>query len=250
MATTTAPDQKLSLIAHILELRRRLMYAAIAVVVTTAFSFIFTDRIMKVLTRPAPQGKFVFTEMQEMFSTYIKVALVSGIVLAMPFIIYQLIMFIAPALTPKEKRFLFTVLPGIMVAFATGVAFGYFVLLPPAVGFLFDFGREYAQPMIKISNYISVVTTLLFWIGVCFELPVVLFFLAKMHIVSARKLSKFRAFAYVGAFVVGAAVTPTSDPLNQTLVAGPLIILYELGIILARLAWRQPKEAKTTPAKA
>lgn len=238
-----AADRKLSLIGHILELRKRLMYSSIAVIVTTAFSFIFAERIMKVLLRPAGDTKLVFTQMQEMFSTYIKVSLTAGVVLAMPFIVYQLIMFIAPALTPKEKRFVYSTLPGIMFAFAGGVAFGYFVVLPPAVGFLLSFGTDIATPFIGIGNYISTVTTMLFWIGVCFELPVILFFLAKLGIVSPQRLSKLRAFSYVAAFVVGAAVTPTSDPLNQALVAGPLIILYEIGVLLARLAWRSRKKA-------
>ncbi|MBI4330727.1 MAG: twin-arginine translocase subunit TatC [Chloroflexi bacterium] len=243
------PDTKLTLMGHILELRRRMMYSAVAVVITTVLSFVFTEQIMRVLLRPAGGIKPIFTEMQEMFSTYIKVALVSGVVLAMPFLIYQLIMFIAPALTLKEKRFLFSVLPGIMLAFAAGVLFGYFVLLPPAVEFLLSFGSDIATPQIKIGNYISVVTTLLFWIGVCFELPVVLFFLAKLHVVSAQKLAKARPFAFILAFIIGAAVTPTSDPINQALVSVPIMILYEIGILLARLAWRGPKQQTAAAAK-
>jgi sec-independent protein translocase protein TatC len=238
-----ASDTKLPLIEHLLELRRRLMWSAIAVVITTAFSFVFADRIIKMLLRPAGNIKTVFTEMQEMFSVYIKVSLVSGIALAMPFIIYQLVMFVAPALTPREKRFLYSVLPGVIVSFAVGAAFGYFILLPPAIGFLLTFGSDIATPFIKIGNYISVVTTLLFWIGICFELPVVLWFLARLGIISPQRLSKSRPFAFVAAFILGAAVTPTSDPLNQTLVAAPLIILYEIGILLSKLAWRSKKTA-------
>lgn len=244
-----AADKKLTLMSHILELRRRLMYSAIAVAATTIFSLVFAEEIIKILLRPAGSIKPVFTEMQEFFSIYFKVALVSGVALAMPFIIYQLVAFIAPALTPREKRFVFSILPGVMISFAAGVAFGYLVLLPPAINFLLNFGSNIATPMIRIGNYVSIVTTLLFWIGVCFELPVVLFFLAKLHIVSAQKLSKARPFAFVAAFIIGAAVTPTSDPLNQALVSVPLIILYEIGILLARLAWRGQKQPKTAVVK-
>ncbi len=247
MTVSAIEDKRLSLIGHILELRRRLMYSAIAVVITTALAFLRVEWIVEQLKRPAGNVELVYTQLQEMFSTYIKVALVAGVVLAMPFLVLQVILFIAPALTRKEKRFVFSILPGVMIAFASGVAFGFFVLLPPAIGFLLDFGGNMARPLITISNYISVVTTLLFWIGVCFELPVIMFFLAKLHLVGARRFSRARPVSYIVAFIIGAAVTPTSDPLNQALVAGPLIILYEFGILLARLAWRQPKEAR--PAK-
>lgn len=214
------------------------MWAALAVLITSGICLIFANRILTFLIQPAGNINIVYTEMAEMFSTYIKVSLGSGVALAMPLIVYHLIMFVAPALTSKEKRFLYSVLPGVFAAFAAGVAFGYYILLPPAIRFLLTFGGEIATPFIRIGNYMSVVITLLFWIGLCFELPVVIFFLAKLGIVSPRSLSKKRAFAVVGAFVLGAMVTPTSDPLNQALVAAPLIVLYEIGILLARLAWR------------
>lgn len=236
-----ASDRKLNLIGHLLELRRRLMWSAIAVVITSGCSFIFAERIMKVLLRPAGDMKPIYTEMQEMFSVYVKVSLGSGVILAMPFVVYHLVMFIAPALTVKEKRFLYSILPGVMASFAIGVAFGYYILLPPAIQFLLTFGGDIATPYIKIGNYVSVVTTLLLWIGVCFELPVVLWFLARLRIITPGQLSKFRPFAFIGAFVLGAAVTPTSDPLNQMLVAAPLIILYEIGVLLAKFTRRGDK---------
>jgi sec-independent protein translocase protein TatC len=133
-------------------------------------------------------------------------------------------------------------LPSIFLCFAAGVLFGFYVLLPPAVEFLISFGSDIATPQIRVGNYISLMTRLLFAIGLCFETPLLMFFLAKIHILNAALLVKFRKAAFVGAFVIGAVITPTFDPINQTLVALPLYILFEAGILLARLARRGEKK--------
>ena len=151
--------------------------------------------------------------------------------------------FIRPALTRGEKTYLYTLLPSVFILFAGGVAFAYFVLLPPALNFLLTFGSDIAEPMIKVKNYVSVMVRLLFWIGICFEIPLVIFFLSKIGILSVERLKKFRPWAYVLAFIMGAAITPTFDPVNQTLVAVPIIILFEFGTLLARIAKRKKPES-------
>ena len=169
--------------------------------------------------------------------------LYAAVAIAFPFIIYQTVVFIRPALTKREKAYLYTLLPSIFILFIGGVLFAYFVLLPPALNFLLTFGGNIAQPMIKVDNYISVLVRLIFWIGICFEIPLVIFFLSKIGILNSERLKKFRPWAYILAFVLGGIITPTFDPINQSLVAVPIIILYEFGTLLAKLAKKKKAEA-------
>ena len=178
-----------------------------------------------------------------MIGITMKVSLMGGLVLALPIILYQIVMFVAPGLTPREKRYLVALLPGAMISFVTGATFGYYVLLPPALNFLLTFGSDIATPMIRIGNYINLVVTLLFWLGVSFQTPLVMFFLSKIGVITPWTLARQRRFAVVVAFILGALITPTFDPVNQSLVAVPIILLYELGIWLARLARMGQKKA-------
>jgi sec-independent protein translocase protein TatC len=227
---------------HLEELRSRLIKSVIAVLITTLFSFIFAKEIFSLLQSRAGNISLIYVEMTEMIETYCVVALTSGLILALPFLIYQLIVFIRPGLTNKEKHYLYIFLPSVFLCFAAGVLFGFFILIPPATEFLISFGREIATPQIRIGNYISLMARLLFAIGLCFETPLIMFFLAKIHILNTDFLSRYRKFAFVGAFIIGAVITPTFDPVNQTLVALPLYILFEAGILLAKIARRGEKK--------
>jgi sec-independent protein translocase protein TatC len=178
-----------------------------------------------------------------------KVTLMAAFVAALPVILYQVIMFISPGLTGREKAYLYVLLPSVLIAFAGGAAFAYFVLFPPAFRFLSEFGIEHVDPEIRISSYVSVIVSLMFWMGVVFQIPLVLFALARFGIVTPRSLSRFRRFAIVLAFVAAAIITPTFDPVNQVLVAVPIIILYEMGIILARLGQRLRRGAAESGAR-
>lgn len=241
-------DDKLTLLGHLRELRRRLTRSVIAVGITTILAFLFADHIFRVLTMPIRGVSLIFVEMTEMFSTYMTVSLVSGIAMAMPYLVYEFIMFVSPALTPREKKYVYIVLPWIGIMFLGGVAFGFFVLLPPAIGFLVSFGNDIATPQIRIGNYISLVTRLLLAIGLIFEFPVISTLLARLGVINSRWLAGKRKLAIVLAFVVGAAVTPTPDPVNQTLVSLPLIVLYELSIWLAKIF--QKRAPRSVPEKA
>lgn len=235
-------DKKLTIIGHLSELRRRLIRCVIAVLITTVISFVFAKQIFYILILPAEGIDLIYIEMTEMIGTYMKVSLASGIILAMPYLIYQLIMFVSPALTRKERRYVYLVLPWIALMFAAGVVFSYFILLPPATKFLTTFGSDIATPQIKIGNYISIVTRLLLAVGLVFEMPVVTTFLSRLGIITPKWLSDKRKPAIIFAFILAAIITPTFDPLNQTLVAAPLIVLYEMSIWLAKLVQR--KEVK------
>lgn len=233
-------DKRLTVLEHISELRRRLIRSAIVVAVTTVISFVFAKRIFEILKSPAGEINLIFIEMTEMIGIYMKVSLAAGIILAMPYLVYQFIMFISPALTRREKKRVYLILPWITLMFVGGVIFAYFILVPPAMKFLITFGSDIATPQIKIGSYISVVTRLLLSIGLVFEMPVVTTFLARLGIITPKWLSDKRKPAIILAFVLAAIITPTFDPVNQTLVAAPLIILYEISIWLAKLVQRKP----------
>jgi len=238
-------DKKLTILGHLFELRSRLIKCVIAILVTTLICFVFAKQIFYILILPAEGINLIYIEMTEMIGTYMKVCLIGGIILAMPYIIYHFIMFVSPALTRRERRYVYLVLPWIALMFMGGVAFGYFVLLPPATKFLITFGSDIASPEIKIGNYISLVSRLLLAIGLVFELPAVTTFLSKLGIISPQWLSSKRKTAIIFAFILAAIITPTFDPINQSLVAIPLVVLYEMSIWLAKLV--HPKESVTVP---
>lgn len=185
---------------------------------------------------PGEKLQPIFTKPTEMFITTFKVDLYAGAGLALPIVLYEIVAFLLPGLLPHEKRYLFLLLPGIAIFFIAGVVFAYVLMLPFALQFLFTFGSDIARPLPSINDYINFVVSVLFWVGLTFETPLVIFFLAKVRLVNVQRLKAFRRFAIVGAFIIAAIVTPTPDPINQTIVALPIILLYELGIILARFA--------------
>jgi sec-independent protein translocase protein TatC len=198
---------------------------------------------------PAHDFKLIFIEMTEMVGTIMKVCLTCGLILAMPYLTLQAILFVSPALTRKEKRYIYTILPWVTLMFLAGVVFGYFILIPPATRFLFTFGSNIATPQIKIGNYVSIITRLLLAIGLVFEWPVVVTFLARTGMVDSKWLANKRKIAIIAAFIFAAIITPTFDPINQSLVAVPLCILYEMGIWLAKLVQRKKAEAAVTPTE-
>lgn len=237
-------DNEVPIGQHLSELRRRLAWSVIAVGVTTGLAFIFHKEILLLLMRPArgfaqvPNQAPIYTEMTEFIGTAMKVSLLAGFILALPFVMSQVVMFVAPGLSFSERRYLYSLIPLSLLAFLAGAAFGYRVLFPPAVNFLLTFGGDVATPFIRIGNYTNLMLTLLFWMGIVFETPLVAFFLAKIGVVTPSFLARNRRYAVVVAFVLGAIITPTFDPINQTIVALPIIVMYELGIWLAKLGYR------------
>ena len=224
------------LMEHLRELRTRLVRAAIALLIMTAISVFFTEQILEFLIAPMGDTLPQALKPTESIGNFMKVALMAGVTLAMPFIVYQIGRFIAPGLTKQERRYLFVLVPGATISFVAGVAFAYFVMLPAAIPFLQGFLSDIIEQQWAIGEYMSFVTSLLFWIGIAFELPLFIYFLAKMGIVDAKMLTKNFKYAVLGISVLAAIITPTVDPLNMMLVMGPLILLYLLGILLAKIA--------------
>lgn len=231
-----AEERQASIMEHLEELRDRLIKSAIALTVTTLFSFVFAKQFLQLLIAPMGDTPPVSSTPTTNIVVFTKVALISGVALAMPVLVYQLIGFIAPGLTRREKRYLYLIVPGATLSFVAGIAFAYFVMLPMAIPFLKGFLGDIVQPNWFVDKYISFITSLLFWVGLSFETPLLIFFLAKLGIVTPAALSRNRKYAVLVIAVLSAVITPTPDPFNMILVMAPLILLYEIGILLARLA--------------
>lgn len=238
--------KKLTILEHLRELRQRLLKSVIAVAIATVISFFFFEEIFELLKVPAGDTELIFIEMTEGLGTYMRVCMVSGIIMAMPYLVYHFLMFVMPAMTRHERKTVLLILPWVTLMFVGGIYFGYQYLMPPATRFLLGFGAEVAEPQIRIGNYVAFVARLLLAIGLAFELPVVTTFLAKAGIISSKWLADRRRAMIIFAFVLGALITPTIDPINQSIVAGTLIVLYEMSIWLAKLVERRKSRAAVT----
>lgn len=221
---------------HINELRKRLVRAVIALGLGVVIVFIFIERIMFALVSLAGQYTPQALKPTEMFVTYMKVAFICGLALALPFILYELLAFLAPGLRPVERKYIFFAVPFVTIAFAIGIVFGYMLVVPRALDFLLGFGSTMVEVRPSIEYLVGFVTTFLFWIGITFETPILIFFVTKIGIVSRERLAKFRRYAFLVILVIAAIITPTPDPVNMMIVAVPMYLLYELGLVLARFA--------------
>jgi sec-independent protein translocase protein TatC len=230
----------MTILEHLEELRQRIIIGGAALLVGMVIAaFLLTTRVMDLLVQLAIEAtghRPININPPEIFIAYLKVTLFTGVALAMPVLVHQLFMFIVPALTPKEKRLALIFVPGATISFAIGIVFGYLVLVRQALLFLGGFSAGMIDPLWTIGPYLSFVTTFLFWIGVAFETPLIILFLVKVGIVRRDQLTRYRKFAVLAVFIIAAIITPTPDPFNQTLVAVPLYLLYELGLLLARWA--------------
>jgi sec-independent protein translocase protein TatC len=181
----------------------------------------------------------IFTDPLEYWTTFFRVMLLIAITVAMPIIVWQLLAFVGPGLTRKEKRWAYPIVLGASLMFIAGAAFAYYIELPPALNFLLD-GGDVASPFISVKKYVDFVTRLMLVTGLVFETPFLVMGLAKIGLVQSRKLLSWWRFAFVGAFIISAIVTPSIDPITQTLVAVPMIVLYFVGIGMAKLVENTP----------
>lgn len=247
-------DEKLPFTAHLEELRQRLIRCAIAVTAGFTVSYFFKERLFAILTRPLvqvlrPGETLIFTGVAEAFFTYLKVAFLFGILLAIPVILYQFWMFVAPGLYRNEKRVLFPIVVISSFFFAAGALFGYFVVFPFGFKFLLGFASDTLRPLPSMKEYLGFSAKVLLAFGLVFEMPIVITFLARMGLITTDFLKKNRKYALVLFFVVAAILTPP-DVVTQVLMAIPLVLLYEISILGAKLFGRKPAPAseKTQPA--
>jgi len=229
----------LPLVAHLRELRRRLVISALAVAAGFGVSYYYSTQLYDILTRPLvsamPSGEryLVYTSIVEPFFLYMKVGLIGGIILASPVILYQVWGFIAPGLQRAEKRWFVAVVAGSLLLFISGTLFAYYLVFPFGFKYLLSFSSTELKPLLSMSEYFSMVTKLLLAFGLVFQTPLGILVLARLGIVTAKQLLSWWRYALVGILIAAAVLTPTPDVFNQMLMAGPLIVLYVLGIILA-----------------
>lgn len=241
---------RMSILGHLDELRGRLVKAALAFVIATAIGFLIAGPVLEFLKQPYGTSQFITLGPTDSVVAYFRVALLVGGILSIPIITYQLLMFILPGLTNKERRIILLSIPFVTLLFVVGVIFTWAILIPPAIGFFNNFMPELFVAQWTADRYLGFVTALLFWMGVAFETPLIAFVLSILGLLTPRTLIKHWRIAIVGTAVAAAAITPTVDPVNMMLVMGPLLGLYLLSIGLTfigrRFAHLNP--AEETPA--
>lgn len=224
-----------SIVPHLVELRTRLVNSLIGVAVATVVSALITEQVIQLLAVPIGGLQNIqVIRVTESFHVFFQVSLTVGIILASPFVIAQIWIFVAAGLKASERRWFYLLFPFALILFLSGVSFAYLIMLPAAVPFLTGFMGVHTIP--TLDDYVGFVSTVLLWVGVSFEMPLVIFLLAKMRIVNARLLVKYWRYAVVIIMIAAAIITPTPDPVNMLLVAAPLLVLYLLSIILALFA--------------
>jgi len=241
----TQDKNEMTVLGHFNELRKRLLVMIVALTVTVVVSFAFSQKIAEYLAAPiGGLAAMSAIEVTENVTAFMKISLLSGVVLALPVLLYELLAFILPGLKPGERKWIWMVIPMATVFFVGGVAFAYYIMLPTALPFLLDFMGITTSP--RPSNYFSFVLNLMFWVGVCFEMPLVVFVLARLGIVNVKSLLKQWRIAIIASAILAAFITPTPDPVNMGLMMIPLLSLYLVSILFAVFARRKPEKEKVS----
>ncbi|MGC8856602.1 MAG: twin-arginine translocase subunit TatC [Anaerolineae bacterium] len=232
--------------AEIETLRRHLLRAILALVVTVGISFNFTQQIIEYLARPVGGlSALKAIEVTESIGVFMRIALISGVALALPYIAFEFWLFAAPGLRPRERKFGLISIPLATILFLSGMAFTYYMLLPTALPFLLNFMGIQAE--LRPASYFNFVTGLMFWIGVAFEFPLIIYVLTAMGLIKPRVLAQQWRLAVVIIAIIAAAITPTVDPINMSLVMLPMILLYFVSIGLSFIAYAGRKQPQPAP---
>ena len=225
-------DRDMSLAEHLTELRSCLVKAGAALVAGTAVSFYYLEQIIAALT--APVGQLYYLRPAEAFMVYLKIALLVGLILASPVVLFQLYSFVRPALTLREKHYALCTIPIIIVLFLGGMLFSYYLVFPRAVEFFLGFGAERVSPLISMESYLDFLLMLVVPFGFVFNIPVVLLLLAYLKLLPVNALGRYHKHVILAAFILAAFITPTPDIITQSLLALPMVVLYEVSLLLCR----------------
>lgn len=215
---------------HLQEFRKRLIICLVVVAIAALACYNYVDDIIALLSGPA--GKLYFMNPSEVFFTYMEIALYAGILLTLPVLLYEVWAFVAPALWPEERRAVLVILPTAVILFYVGLIFAYYLVIPAAVTFFMGFATQTLQPMFSLESYLSFILALTLPFGFIFELPLIVVFLAKIGLVTGDFLKGKRKILIVVAFIFAAVVSPTTDIFTQTMIAVPLIVLYEISLFI------------------
>ena len=234
---------------HLEEFRRRLITSLIALAAAFGIAWSRAEWLFEVLAQPVrrflpPGQNLAYTTLTEPFLLYFRVALLGGLILASPIILWQVWLFVAPALYRREKRYAIPFLLASVFFFLCGCAFGYLEAFPVVVGFLVGMGSQF-QAVITINEYLSTATKIILGLGLCFELPILIFFLTRMGVVSERWLLKKFKYAVLVVFIIAAVITPTPDVATQTVFAVPMLLLYLLGVAISWIFRRRDRARAT-----
>ncbi|MCH2538947.1 MAG: twin-arginine translocase subunit TatC [Anaerolineales bacterium] len=230
-------SRRMPLLQHLAELRNRILWSALAIALTSGVSFWFADEVIQMLIRPYG-GLLQVIEPTEGFAVFLRVGLTGGIALASPLLIYQVLSFISPGLTSRERRVLIGVVPGALLLYGAGASFAWFLMIPAATDFLSKFMSDIFVVNWTSRAFVKFVLSITLWIGVAFEMPLVLMFLAWLGAVTPKKLLRGWRLAVVIIAIVAAAITPTIDPFNMLLVMAPLFTLYLFSVVLTILPYK------------
>jgi sec-independent protein translocase protein TatC len=245
-----SPDE-MTFLEHLEDLRKRLFYSAIAIIVAFVPGWVFSKQIFSILAHPVikflPGGEndLVYTHLIDPFMVYLKTGFLAAAFIASPFVFLQLWYFIAPGLYQKEKKYVVPFVVMTTVFFAAGAAFGYFIVFPFACRFFLQLGKGF-RPFLKIDEYFGFALKVLLSIALTFETPTLVFFLSKMGILTAKWMIKNFKYAILVIFIIAAVITPTPDAPTQTIVALPMVALYGLSILIALLVERGKAKAKAS----
>ncbi len=215
---------------HLQEFRKRLIICLVVVAIAALACYNYVDDIIALLSGPA--GKLYFMNPSEVFFTYMEIALYAGILFTLPVLLYEVWAFVAPALWPEERRAVLVILPTAVILFYVGLVFAYYLVIPAAVTFFMGFATQTLQPMFSLESYLSFLLALTLPFGFIFELPLIVVFLAKIGLVTGDFLKGKRKILIVIAFIFAAVVSPTTDIFTQTMIAVPLIVLYEISLFI------------------
>ena len=213
---------------HLQEFRKRLIICLVVVAIAALACYNYVEDIIALLSGPA--GKLYFMNPSEVFFTYMEIALYAGILLTLPVLLYEVWAFVAPALWPEERRAVLVILA--VILFYVGLVFAYYLVIPAAVTFFMGFATQTLQPMFSLESYLSFILALTLPFGFIFELPLIVVFLAKIGLVTGDFLKGKRKILIVIAFIFAAVVSPTTDIFTQTMIAVPLIVLYEISLFI------------------
>jgi len=231
-------DKELSVVDHLNELRRRIIYIIISVAITSGVGYFFIDEILHFIITAGGIDKLVFINPTEAFFVIVKLSVLAGVIAAMPFILYQVWKYIGVALKKDERKYLIYFGPVSYILFLIGAGFAFRAVLPLGIKFLLSFSKQNISPMITLSAYVGFLSKMVTAFGLMFELPLVVLFLSKIGLVTPEKLKKGRKYAIVVIFIVAALLTPP-DVVSQIMLAGPILLLYEISILICKSVTRK-----------
>lgn len=233
-------ETRLTLVEHLGELRKRLIISCIAIVLGSVVCYQYIDKIIKLVVKPAKGLDFIYLSPPELFIAYVKISLILGLVLALPVVLFQIWKFIKPGLKENEKKYVLIAMFMGIVFLVMGIMFAYYIIIPMTIQFFIKMSADQIEPLFSFANYLSFIGSLLLSFGLVFELPLIVILLSQLGLVAPNTFKKYRKLVILGIFIVAAILTPP-DIISQSLMAIPMVLLYEFSIVISSIIYRKKK---------